>query len=43
MELKYLEKYFENFFYFVMDLLNILGICGWKINIKVSNRVGYNL
>lgn len=43
MELKYLEKYPENSLHPVMDSLNILGTCGWKINTKVSNRVGYNL
>lgn len=43
MELKYLEKYPENSLHPVMDSLDILGTCGWKINTKVSNRVGYNL
>lgn len=43
MELKYLEKYPENSLHPVMDSLNILGTCGWKINTKVSNRIGYSL
>lgn len=42
MELKYLEKYPENSLHPVMDSLNILGTCGWKINTKVSNGVGYS-
>lgn len=43
MELKYLEKYPENSLHPVMDSLNILGTCGWKINTKVSNGIGYSL
>ena len=35
MELKYLEKFPENSLHPVMDSLNILGTCGWRINTKV--------
>lgn len=39
MELKYLEKYPENSLHPVMDSLNILGTCGWKINTKMLDVV----
>ncbi|XP_022336971.2 DNA-directed RNA polymerase, mitochondrial-like [Crassostrea virginica] len=39
MELKYLEKFPENSLHPVMDSLNILGTCGWRINTKMLDVV----
>ncbi|XP_048774109.2 DNA-directed RNA polymerase, mitochondrial-like isoform X4 [Ostrea edulis] len=39
MELKYLQKYPEDSLHPVMDSLNTLGTCGWKINTKMLDVI----